>query len=748
MTIDISQFHETFLEEACEHLNDFETGLLDAENTGNADLDSIFRAAHSIKGGAGTFGFDEIANFTHVVESVLQNARDGILDLTEDVITELLRSCDVISELIQAAKESRPSNAQMKDDVFEVLSNYIGRCVTGVCMTKELKEDEEHKRTDKGFHLYQIKFTPHINMAETGNDALNIFRELKEIAHIVTTANIASVPPLNEINEHDLYLSWQINLETNAEQEILEEAFMFVEDEADIQFKKLACVDINDEDKITIEKQEGQTVKKAPAARSETAFIRVAVDKVDTLINMVGELVTNNAMLELQIKKTLDVEEDQKLLTSLDQMNGHTRNLQESIMAIRMMPLEFAFNRFPRMVRDTAQKLNKKINFVTNDGQTELDRTVIEKISDPLNHLIRNAIDHGIELPEERVKAGKSEEGNINLVAFYRGGNVVIEIIDDGKGLDAEAIFEKAVKKGLIDESAQLSNSEIYKFIFNNGFSTAKEVTDVSGRGVGMDVVAKNIKALNGSIEIESEKGEGTKFSISLPLTLAIVDGMATKVGEQTYIIPLLNIVESIKPQKDKIKTLNDNVEVIFIRGEYIPLLRLKNSFMVPGTQGVDSLNDGIAIIVEVENIKVALFVDELLGQLQVVIKNLEDNYKAVEGLAGASILGDGTVALIIDLQGLVGMSQRENKFKLHEISQASLNDVEVVNNISRSEDIHEKIKQSENLEESQTYLKADSVIDEVNQDNNKQNAMNEIPKVEAIPLENQETKMEGELHE
>lgn len=342
---------------------------------------------------------------------------------------------------------------------------------------------------------------------------------------------------------------------------------------------------------------------------------------------------------------------------------------QESIMAIRMMPLEFSFSRFPRMVRDTAQKLDKKVNFMTNDGQTELDRTVIEKISDPLNHLIRNAVDHGIETPEERVAAGKVEEGRIELVAFYRGGNVVIEIIDDGKGLDAEKIFQKAVDKGLVEESANLSDSEIFKFIFNNGFSTAQEVTDVSGRGVGMDVVAKNIKALNGSIEIQSEKGKGTKFSVSLPLTLAIVDGMATKVGDQTYIIPLLNIVESLKPQKDKIKTVNENVEVMFIRGEYIPLLRLKQCLLTEGAKGVDDLSEGIAIIVEVENVKVALFVDELLGQLQVVIKNLEDNYKPVEGLSGASILGDGSVALIIDLQGLVDMSQRENKFSLKDIS-------------------------------------------------------------------------------
>lgn len=671
MSIDISQFHETFLEEACEHLRDFETGLLDAETTGEADLDSIFRAAHSIKGGAGTFGFDEIANFTHVVESVLQNARDGILTLNEKVVTELLRSIDVISELIQAAKESRDPNIQIRDEVYESLSAFMGGNIKN-----EDKPTQENEPKNEGFSLFNIDFIPDPQMAQTGNDTLNIIRELQEIATVKTTCRIDNVPPLPEMNEHEIYLSWFLELETSSPQELLEEAFMFVEDDSTITFTKIANVDTEkveaDSAEEKIEKSKKPSVAKqnkpAHATKTETAFIRVAVDKVDALINMVGELVTNNAMLELQVKKSIDIEENQKMLSAIDHMNSHTRNLQESIMAIRMMPLEFAFSRFPRMVRDTAQKLNKKINFITNDGQTELDRTVIEKISDPLNHLIRNAIDHGIESPEDRVAAGKVEEGRIELVAFYRGGNVVIDIIDDGKGLDSEAIFKKAVDKGLVDANAHLTESDIFKFIFHNGFSTAQAVTDVSGRGVGMDVVAKNIKALNGSIEISSEKGQGTKFSISLPLTLAIVDGMATKVGDQTYIIPLLNIVESIKPQKDKIKTVNDNVEVLFIRGEYIPLLRLKKSFTTESNKGLTSITDGIAIIVEVESVKVALFVDELLGQLQVVIKNLEDNYKPVEGLSGATILGDGTVALIVDLQGLVHMSQRLNKFKLKDI--------------------------------------------------------------------------------
>ncbi|MEC8066831.1 MAG: chemotaxis protein CheA [Pseudomonadota bacterium] len=670
MTIDISQFHESFLAEASEHLNDFESGLLEIENSGEADLDAIFRAAHSIKGGAGTFGFDEIAEFTHVVESVLQNARDGLLELSESVITELLRSIDVLAELIDAAKESRTAQSQIKDDVYQALSNYLGG---GSALAQGQLTPQKAK--EKGYQFYEIEFEPFATMAQTGNDAINIIKELQEVASLNVQCSYDNVPPLYDICEDEMYLSFHIEAETSASVDVLQEAFMFVEDEAKINIKALACVDeepATGESGTTAEKtvQKPKPHKKVAAKsvqKSETSFIRVAVDKVDTLINMVGELVTNNAMLELQIKRVLEVEESQDVLASIDQMNSHTRNLQESIMAIRMMPLEFAFSRFPRMVRDTAQKLGKKIDFQTNDGQTELDRTVIDKISDPLNHLIRNAVDHGIESAEQRLACGKPEEGKIELVAFYRGGNVVIDIIDDGKGLDPEAIYAKAVEKGLVDAGVQLPDSEIFKFIFHNGFSTAQAVTDVSGRGVGMDVVAKNIKALNGSIEIFSEKGKGTKFSVSLPLTLAIVDGMATKVGQQTYIIPLLNIIESIKPTADKVKTLNDNVEVMFVRGEYIPILRLKEAFVTEsGDQGIEKLEDGIAIIVEVESVKVALFVDELIGQLQVVIKNLEDNYKEVEGLSGASILGDGSVALILDLQGLVDMAQRDNKYLLH----------------------------------------------------------------------------------
>tara|TARA_R110000868_G_scaffold189695_1_gene432928 strand:+ start:115525 stop:117672 length:2148 start_codon:yes stop_codon:yes gene_type:complete len=690
MNIDISQFYETFLAEASEHLADLESGLLEAETSGEADMDSIFRAAHSIKGGAGTFGFDEIAEFTHVVESVLQDARDGLLELKDDVISQLLRSIDVIAELIAAAKEGRKADINTKQDVFEALSAFLGKTAAEI-KTKDTDDGTDMTQSDEHSY-YSVKFEPHLNMCQTGSDPINIFKELKETCSFSCTCNTSEIPDLNEIDPHSLYLSWEIELETTATQEIIEDAFIFVEDEANIVIEPIAAISLGSPEKIAENSKVALKSKSNGAVKkqgSETAFIRIAVDKVDGLINLIGELVTTNAMVELQMRG-IDGEEHRNLINSICEMTSHTRNLQEGIMAIRMMPIEFAFSRFPRMVRDTSQKLNKKINFVTKGGQTELDRTVIEKISDPLTHLVRNSIDHGIETPEERLSAGKSEEGEILLHAYYKGGNVIIDIKDDGKGLDKDSILKKAIEKGLTTEDANLSDNEIYNFIFNNGFSTAKAVTDVSGRGVGMDVVARNIKALNGSISIASVPGKGTTFCISLPLTLAIVDGMATKVGDQTYIIPLLNIIESIRPEKDKIRTLNNNVEMIQIRGEYLPLLRLKETFTVEKSTGEDELGRGIAVIVESEHNKIAIFVDELLGEQQVVIKSLESNYKTVEGVSGATILGDGNVALILDLPGIVRLSQREGRYHtVKKNSKAVINQMNKIQQESMNENTH-----------------------------------------------------------
>lgn len=694
MTIDMSQFNETYLEEASEHLADLESALLRAEDTGEADVDAIFRAAHSIKGGAGTFGFIEIAEFTHFVEHLLQEVRDGITDLSGECITTLLKAVDVISDMVAAAKEDRDVDDVGQDIVIEELKKISASSKGSQSLGKDTQKNTSS--SGRGMNLMDIEFRPHIDMALTGSDPANIITELSEIGTIQTEANLELLPLLSELDPHSLYLSWTIHMETQAGENMVREAFIFVEDESDINITTFASVEGSNASEETPQEQvspssttespqkdksesvleatpmddrrkNGEDRRKKADRRDntpkeQTSFIRVSVDKVDGLINLIGELVTSNAMVVQQTRGE-STEENQALREALSQMSNHTRQLQEGIMAIRMMPIDFAFSRFPRMIRDTSKKLGKEVNLHSEGGSTELDKTVIEKMTDPLTHLVRNAIDHGLESPEERLNKGKPAEGNITLRAYYKGGSVIIEVEDDGKGLDRDKILAKAIEKGLAQPDTEYSDQEIFLFIFSSGFSTAQQVSDVSGRGVGMDVVSKNIKALGGSIQIDSQKDRGTLFTIGMPLTLAIVDGMAISANNETYIVPLLNIVESIKPEASQIQRMKNNVEVMNVRGEYLPLLRIRQALSVEIDTDAPSDEDSIAIVVESEHTKIALLVDELLGERQVVIKSLEDNYKYIEGISGATILGDGRVALILDLAGLVRLSRREGRY-------------------------------------------------------------------------------------
>lgn len=695
MNIDISQFHQTFLEEAKEHAVDLESGLLDMDSTDEPDLDAIFRAAHSIKGGAGTFGFDTIAEFTHVVESVLQKCRDGELTPDQDLTTALLKSVDIINALIAAAENNEEADTPEKEECLNTLNGYLDGNVQTSSANGEDGSDAAPatpKPSPDEKMIIEINFTPHAHMPKTGSDPMNIFRELETLGELKPHVKTKDVPPLEELAPDEMHLAWNLELTSDAKEDEVREAFLFVEDDADIDIMILGAftppASVNETKAIEQEAQTQEVVVSTPATPSvtpsdddrrqaerrkndrrqappakETSFIRVAVDKVDSLINLVGELVTTNAMVEQQ-SSTLDAEASQKLKASITEMASHTRSLQEGIMAIRMMPIDFAFSRFPRMVRDVSKKLGKEVNLETEGGNTELDKTVIERMTDPLTHLVRNSIDHGLEPPEERTAAGKPAEGTVTLRAYYRGGNVVIEVQDDGRGMSRDKILSKAIEKGLASHDDNLSDDEVFQFIFNSGFSTAAAVTDVSGRGVGMDVVSKNIKGLGGAINIQSEEGQGTCITISLPLTLAILDGMAIKAGNETYIIPLLNIIESIRPSQSDIKTMQDGVEVVDVRGDFLPLLRLHKALHVDeGTAEVD-VEKGIAVIIESGQARIALFVDDLLGERQVVIKSIEQNYKTVEGISGATILGDGQVAFILDLAGLVRMSHRDGKYQ------------------------------------------------------------------------------------
>lgn len=685
MNIDMSQFQDTFLQEATENLEELEQGLLALESGDSADMDSIFRAAHSIKGGAGTFGFMPISDFTHTVESVLQMARDGDLEMTEDLVTTLLASCDLISEMIALAKSGGDTAEVQTKDCLATLQKYENTEIPPSSDSNKESSVDTSPFDDGGAGLFLddewlVTFKPKPHLPLTGSDPINILRELKTLGIAKTIIHTEAVPTIDKIYPEELYFWWEVNLTTDASQSEIQDIFMFVEDDADITVEKIepkvkAAPKAKEEKKedpvatLMDERREGEdrrkkTERRQTAAAPEQQYIRVAIDKVDNLINLVGELVTTNAMVDQHASKEEHNEDNQQhLVTALQEMSMHTRNLQESIMAIRMMPVDFAFSRFPRMVRDTANKLGKKVNLVTDGGNTELDKTVIEKISDPLTHLVRNSVDHGIESPEERAAAGKPEEGTVTLSAFYKGGSVMITITDDGKGLDKDKIIAKAIENGVITSAEGMSDTDIFNMIFASGFSTAEVVTDVSGRGVGMDVVRKNIQSLGGSVFIKSEPGQGSVFSISLPLTLAIVDAMATKVGDDIYMVPLLSIVESIRPTEDMIRKMQGSVEVLDVRGEFLPLLRLGEAMKAPETKYEGDATQAIAVIVESENEKLALVVDDLLGERQVVIKSIEKNYQSVEGISGATILGDGSVALIIDLPGVIKLSKREGRF-------------------------------------------------------------------------------------
>ena len=392
---------------------------------------------------------------------------------------------------------------------------------------------------------------------------------------------------------------------------------------------------------------------KPPAAAADSS-IRVSVEKVDQLINLVGELVITQAML-LQTAVQMEDHAPERLLNGLAQLERNTRDLQESVMSIRMLPISFVFSRFPRVVRDLSGKLGKQVELKTTGETTELDKSLIERIADPLTHLIRNSLDHGIELPEARVAAGKNPVGTITLKAYHQGGNIVIEVGDDGAGLNRQKILAKAREKGL-PVSDQMSDQDVFGLIFDAGFSTAEQVTDVSGRGVGMDVVRKNIQAMGGRVEIESMQGIGTRMTVRLPLTLAILDGMSVAVGDQTYILPLSYVVESLQPQQGDIKTLSNQARVIQVRGEYLPVVVLHEIFGLKSTWS--DFTQGIMVVLDADGSKAALFVDALVGQHQVVIKSLEANYRRVHGVSGATIMGDGHVALILDVSAIAGLAK------------------------------------------------------------------------------------------
>ncbi len=693
MSVDLSQFIPSFLEESFEGLELMESSLLNLEQGDDETINSIFRAAHSIKGGAGTFGFNAVTEFTHLVETLLDEMRDGRRSIKQSDVEILLESVDCMRLLIEAIRDETVCDSNkiaetsilLEQTLAEEKSDSSNASVDNTSASTSPSDIEGGNTLSK----WKITFTPEHHLVQTGNDPLFLFNALADLGELELIANCKELPSLNDIDAEELYLSWQLTLSTKASESDIREVFEWVEDECELiitkeeTFDEVVCeeqeINVVASNELTVNtqvennsQQQANSVsaagkkasvvapeKKVNKTKNDLGSIRVGVDKVDSLINLVGELVITQSMLS-ELGNDFDLSKVEKLNSGLEELLQNTKELQESVMRIRMLPISFAFNRFPRLVHDLSKKTGKEIELILKGEQTELDKTVMEQIGDPLVHLVRNAVDHGIEPAEARIAAGKSQKGTITLNAYHQGGSIVIEINDDGGGINRQAVFEKALEKGIVDESTTLTDSQVFDLLFEPGFSTAKELSDISGRGVGMDVVKKNIQSLGGRIQVESEPGLGSTFRINLPLTLAILDGQLVRVGSQIYIIPLITIVESLQPQKDLINRVSGDMVLYRLREDNVPVIPIYSLFNIASE--FKDVESSLLVVVEADGQKIGLMVDDLLAQQQVVIKSLNDNYQQVEGISGATILGDGSVAMILDISGIISMAHKKSE--------------------------------------------------------------------------------------
>ncbi|PTQ76156.1 CheA signal transduction histidine kinase [Nitrosomonas oligotropha] len=723
MSTDLEQFYEIFFEESSELLADMEACLLrlDVNSPDLEDLNAIFRAAHSIKGGAGTFGFTDMTEMTHMLETLLDRLRKGELAVRSEMVDAFLRAGDVIKAQLAGHRGEGEADPSVAAEVCEELKKLSDETQvpapsetvadsgiqmkaipveTDIGVSSNVAISEAVSESDVAKLTFRIEFSS----SGMGDAAVeNLFANLKRLGSLedITSAGgkdhklkLTTASSEEDIWETLAFVVDPANLKIEVATQCVVEPHSSDEDSAAEPFAgedefsiasmppapgygffpgaPAAPKDVDDSESqlsstpqqnIHSNKNETQNVTNKPSSKvsasasaSETSSIRVSIEKVDQMINLVGELVITQAMLA-QTASQLDPVVFEKLLSGMSQLERNTRDLQESVMSIRMMPISFVFSRYPRVVRDLAAKLNKRVELKTVGENTELDKGLIEKIADPLTHLVRNSLDHGIEVAEKRIAAGKPAQGTITLRAFHQGGSIVIEVSDDGAGLNRGKILAKAKERGL-PVSDGMSDQEVWLLIFEAGFSTADIVTDVSGRGVGMDVVKRNIQGMGGRIDIESALGVGTRISIRLPLTLAILDGLSVAVGDQMFIVPLNYIIESMQPTANDIKTVSGHGRVVQVRGEYLPVIALHEIFNLH--PNVTAVHEGILVILEAEGHKAALFVDDLIGQHQVVIKSLESNYRRVQGVSGATIMGDGKVALILDTAALVLACQQE----------------------------------------------------------------------------------------
>ena len=682
---DLTQFYQIFFEEAGENLDQMEQMLLslDLSAANDEELNGIFRCAHSIKGGSATFGFADVAELTHKMESLLDRLRRHEITPIPEMVDVLLESADASRSLLARHQAGGSGEAISTLDLVRRISELAAGLVPAAAPTvpvappamapARVASPAPAPAPVDGARALHIRIGP-LERVELADSIKELFRDIPGLG------SISDLPCADTGCR-------LFSVSTTSTDDDLLDLFAFHVSKEQVQISAVAgagvpvvvaqaCVELGDAAVVYPPAHEaygffsgapgeplaadmadtGQSASAKPAARAaspaqmESTSIRVAVNKVDQLINLVGELVITQAMLA-QTSRGLEASVNQQLLAGLADLDRNTRDLQESVMSIRMIPMSTVFSRFPRMLRDLAGKLDKKVEFQTQGEATELDKGLVEKITDPLTHLVRNSVDHGIETPAERLAAGKSEHGTLTLAASHQGSSIVIEVRDDGRGMNREKILSKARERGL-DVSDQMADADVWQLIFAPGFSTADVVTDVSGRGVGMDVVKRNIAALNGSVEIDSVQGVGMRVAVRLPLTLAIMDGMSVGVGDEVYILPLSSVVESFQVKPDDVNTVAQGSQLVKVRDEYMPVIALERIFEVPRAEG--SAPNAIMVVVESDGNRVALLVDELLGQHQVVVKNLESNYRKVPNVSGATILGDGTVALILDTGSLV----------------------------------------------------------------------------------------------
>jgi two-component system chemotaxis sensor kinase CheA len=665
---ELKQFHATFFDEARDHVRTLEERLLELEArpTDLELLGALFRAAHSIKGSSGILGFEAISKLTHAMENVLDALRELRLETSNQLTNLLLEATDLLSACVQAASAEQPA-----PDIAPV----VARLGAAQPDATRAATDGGSAETIEGNRTWTIVFRPRAETFAFGINPALVLRELVGLGRAQVDVLLDQLPPFEALDPEKCHLGWRIELETTASEKVLREVFMFVEDMCDLE---LSCTQVSpaapapsaprlpaprDRDASVLASAPLPSASTPRASSpdsarqaSDASTLRVSTEKVDRLVNLVGELVISQAMISRSLQD-FTMAELPRLRAAVADMERHTRELQDRVMNIRMVPIGSIFGRFRRLVRDLSAAMGKDIHLETVGDETELDKSMVEHLADPLTHLVRNASDHGLEPSADRLAAGKLAAGRITLSARHQGGNVIVEVADDGRGMDPARLRAKALERGLITPEAVLSDEQVYDLIFSPGFSTATEVTDLSGRGVGMDVVKRSVEHLHGSVSVHSELGQGSRIRLTLPLTLAILDGMAIRVGQTTFVLPLNQVVETLSMHHGQaIKRVLATGEMILVRGETLPLLRLGRLLNI--ADDGDANQRALAVVLEAGEVRFGLLVDELLGKSQYVIKSLEPNFQKLEGLLGATILGDGTVSLILDAQALARMGQ------------------------------------------------------------------------------------------